>query len=129
MAAVDIDFDLFKQLTMLRSSEHESISDVIRKMVEAFTGEERRAVPASSGGVAFRGIHLPDGTKFRATYKGQTHTAEIKNGHWIDEHGVRRSSPSDAARAVTQTNVNGWRFWHARRPGETEYKLMDVMTS
>lgn len=61
------------------------------------------------------------------TYKGRTYHAEIKNGQWVGEDGIVRKSPSDAASAITHTNVNGWRFWDFQRPGETSWSKMRVL--
>jgi hypothetical protein len=79
------------------------------------------------GGVWFNNIHFPDGTRFRATYKGQTFLAEIKDGQWIGADGVARSSPSDAASAISHTNVNGWRFWFVQMPGDPAWRRMDEL--
>lgn len=71
------------------------------------------------------GVHFPDGTQFRASYKGKTYFAEIKDGCWIGADGIVRSSPSHAASAISQTNVNGWRFWFAKRPQDDDWTRMD----
>jgi hypothetical protein len=71
---------------------------------------------ASKGGVWYNNVHFPENSRFRATYKGKTYLAEVRNGKWIGEDGVVRRSPSDAASAVSGTNVNGWRFWHVLVP-------------
>ena len=78
-----------------------------------------------ASGAWFGNVHFPEGTKFRATYKGRTYRAEIKDGMWMGEDGVKRTSPSDAAGAISGTNVNGWRFWHALVPGTSEWRRMD----
>ena len=96
----------------------------------ALTNESNRGLLAQAlGGVWFNGVHLPDGTILRATYKGTTFHAEIKDGRWIDSDGVVRSSPSEAASAISNTNVNGWRFWHAMVPGEITWKRLDELKS
>lgn len=77
------------------------------------------------GGAWFGNTHFPDGTQFRATYKGQTYYAEIREGRWIGADGVVRNSPSDAAGAISGTNVNGWRFWFVKRPGDPAWTRMD----
>lgn len=79
------------------------------------------------GGVWFGNSHFPEGTKFRATYKGRTYFAEVKNGQWLGEDGIARSSPSEAAGAISGTNVNGWRFWHVQMPGDPAWQRMDEL--
>ena len=79
------------------------------------------------GGTWFGNIHFPNGTKFRATYKGRSYHAEIRNGLWIGEDGLTRTSPSDAARAITETNVNGWRFWLVQLPDDPTWRRLDEL--
>jgi predicted CopG family antitoxin len=75
-------------------------------------------------GAWFGNTLLPWGTKLRATYKGQTHYAEIRDRKWIGEDGIVRNSPSDAANAISKTNVNGWRFWFAQLPGNSSWQRL-----
>jgi predicted CopG family antitoxin len=79
------------------------------------------------GGVWFNNIHFPEGARFRATYKGQTFLAEVKDGQWVGADGIARSSPSDAASAISHTNVNGWRFWFVQMPGDPAWRRMDEL--
>jgi predicted CopG family antitoxin len=78
-------------------------------------------------GAWFGNTALPLGTKLRATYKGQTFYAEIKDRKWIGEDGIVRNSPSDAANAISNTNVNGWRFWYAQLPGDPSWRRLDEL--
>ncbi len=127
---IDVDFEVFKALTALRESEADSYSDVLRRVLNL----PRRMMmlrdigkPVVGLGVWFGTVHFPEGTKFRATYKGQTFTAEIRDDRWVDQDGIVRKSPSEAAGAISGTNVNGWRFWYAQRPGEDCWnKLEDL---
>lgn len=81
------------------------------------------------GGVWYGNVHFPEGTKFRATYKGQTYFAEISNGQWTGADGMIRNSPSDAASAISKTNVNGWRFWYVQLPGDPSWRRLDELKS
>jgi hypothetical protein len=116
---IEIDFEVWKALTILKETEEMSFSDVLRKLLKL---GEPNAIPTPTasaeriGGALFKGVSLPDRTLFRVTYKGRMYTAKTQNGRWIDENGVVRSSPSDAAGAITETQVNGWRFWEVKRP-------------
>ena len=76
-------------------------------------------------GVWFDNTYFPNGTLFRATYKGKTFTAEIRNGCWVDRDGAVRTSPSAAAGAISNTNVNGWRFWYGLLPETTDWRRLD----
>lgn len=126
---IDIDFEVYKALTALRESETDTYSKVLRRLLrlpdrEVRLGDLGRSVRL---GVWFGNVHFPDGTRFRATYKGQTFTAKILGDRWVDQDGTPRNSPSEAAGAISGTNVNGWRFWFAQRPGEDDWhKLEDL---
>lgn len=87
------------------------------------------ALAGALGGTWFNGIHFPEGTQFRATYKGATYLASISEGRWVGHDGIVRTSPSDAASAISGTNVNGWRFWHVLRPGDETWVRMDSLRS
>ena len=151
---IEIDFDVFKALTSLRKSETDSYNSVIRRLLKlptqnaladalsrpqpshdnALTGRasampQYHNVLMSLGGVWFDNIHFPEGTRFRATYKGQTYVAEVRNGCWVGNDGIVRTSPSAAASAISNTNVNGWRFWYFKRPGDPDWARMDDLKS
>ena len=62
---------------------------------------------------------MPNGSLIRATFKGKSHFAEIIDGRWFDRgSGATRTSPSQAAKAITGCATNGWIFWEVQRPGE-----------
>jgi hypothetical protein len=82
---------------------------------------------AVSDGAWFDNTFFPNGTCFRATYKGGTFAAEIRDGCWIGGDGTVRTSPSAAAGAISNTNVNGWRFWHAQLPGDPSWRRLDEL--
>jgi len=139
---IEIDFQVYKALTSLRENERHSYNDVIRellgleprihpesivgKMTRASEGISRAFVSApSASGFSSRGLFLPDGTRLRAIYKNTLYQAEIADGRWIDEQGREHSSPSSAATHITNTNVNGWRFWEAMRPSDEQWHRLD----
>jgi hypothetical protein len=123
LATVEIDFDVFKELTARRKTEATTYNDVIRELMgmpPACLGQ------SVSNGWVQKGVCFPDGTQFRAVHNGITHTAEVK-GHHLVMNGRRMSSLSSAAHAATQEHMNGWRFWHCRLPNSTEYVLVDTL--
>ena len=93
------------------------------------TGGGVNALARLMSGLWFSNVHFPNGTKFRATYKGQTHFAEIVDGQWVGMDGKVRSSPSDAASAISNTNVNGWRFWLVQRPDDPSWRKLEELRS
>jgi hypothetical protein len=139
---IDIDFEVFKALTARLESEADTYNDVIRRVLGlpdreiAFQPGEidlpgfpvpTNALAPHAGGAWYSNVYLPNGTLFRATYKGKTYRAWINQSQWIDELGNIRTSPSDAASAITGNNVNGWRFWFVRRPQDEDWQRMDAL--
>lgn len=130
MQSIEIDFEVFKALTAQREVESDTYNDVIRRLLGLDSKNANLSPLTGDGpgeGFALRGLTLPNGTKLRVGYKGQLHTAEIRDGRWIDEHGVEHQSPSAAASSITQTNVNGWRFWEVKRPSDTDWRKLDSL--
>jgi len=127
MATIEVDFDVFKELTARRTTEAVTYNDVIRKVLNlsAATTEAPRQ-PAK--GLTSKGVFFPEGTIFRATHKGRTHTAVIRDG-MLYRPDVNRVHPSfsHAAVKITGKNWNGWRFWECQFPGETEWRLIESL--
>lgn len=139
---IEIDFEVFKALTGRLESETDSYNEAIRRLLglpatqaALLPGEidvpgfpsPGNALGPFAGGVWFSNVYFPNGTNFRATYKGKTYRARVQNSQWIDELGFIRTSPSDAASAITRTNVNGWRFWFTKRPTDEDWQRMDEL--
>lgn len=122
---IDIDFDTFKSLTLLRKNESHTYNDVIRELLglETETGEER-SNPLLGRFVG--GRFLPNGTKLRARYKSIIYYGEIKRSQLIYDDKVFKSA-SAAARAVTDNNVNGLEFWEVKRPDDTSWKKLSAL--
>lgn len=134
---IDIDFEVFKELTRRRTSESVTYNDVIRDLLgleetcARRVGESLSAAIHTSGKApdfVSRGLRLASGTRLRAKYRGQVHSAEIRSGKWLDGNGQEHASPSAAARAITGTNVNGLRFWEAQVDGESGWRKLDSFT-
>jgi len=127
MTAIDVDFEVYKALTLRRETEATTYNDVIRVLLKL--GNEKRLPPDEpKKGATYKGVFFPDGTLFEATYKGKRYTARIRDGAWFDDQdGGIRTSPSHAVNKLTGTSVNGWRFWRCKRPGETGWTLLDKL--
>ncbi len=127
MVAIDVDFEVFKELTVRRRSEAMTENEVIREILGLSkpATHSKAAGPQSSGGTPWvsKGVVFPHGTEFRATYKGQQHTGTVQNGALV-LNGKRFSSPSAAAVAITGNPVNGWVFWECLIPGTTKWKTL-----
>jgi len=129
MATIEIDFDVFKQLTLRRETESVTYSDVIRGLLGM--AEERESGPHSAQAIdatawTYKGISFPIGTELRCRYKGKVHLGSVVEGG-MQIGPSRAKSPSEAAHLVTQTNVNGWNFWECRLPGEPRWKPLKAL--
>ena len=131
MATIEVDFDVYKALTAKRESESVTYNEVVRELLGLKVG----VAPVPSGqtvaggpfkGVVFKGVSFPEGTQFRATYKGKTHTGQIKGGRWIDSKGKTQTSPSYAAYAITGSGINGVEVLGVcSRPSDPTWILID----
>lgn len=132
MATIEIDFDVFKALTMKRSSEEITENDVLRELLglPALRPSRSRKDPAAEDEGAkdwiVKGVRFPEGTEFRATYKGKTYLAGVENGALV-LNGQRFDTPSSAAMSITNNPVNGWTFWESRAPRQTSWRMLKAL--
>ena len=125
---IEIDFDVFKELTLRRSKEDVSYNDVLRELL----GLPPKKNPDCSEDVSVhgnwvaKGVVFPNGTEFRATYKGQTYDGKVESGGLVVEN-IRFNSPSAAAVKITSNPVNGWTFWECRMPGENSWQMIKFL--
>jgi len=119
---IEIDFEVFKHLTMRRTSEDRSCNDVLRELLELPVDRAGYGAAAGpKGGWVSKGVHFPEGTALRATYKGKQHFGAIEDGG-IVVGGKPATSLSNAAMLVTGNSVDGWKFWDCRFPGEASWR-------
>lgn len=128
MQTINIDFEVFKALTVRRDAESVTYNDVLRDLLGLGESLAAPVVLAASSanadkalGWTTKGVFFPIGTEFRARYDGVVHLGEVVVG------GVKvgdkiASSPSRAARFVTHNSVNGWDFWECRLPGQSRWQ-------
>lgn len=128
MQTIEIDFEVFKELTMRRQNEEMTYNDVIRDLLGLEESENLNNEQKEDTGEPFvsKGVIFPHGTKFRTHYKGKIYTAEVVDGAVVFD-GQRHTSTSSAAIAVTGTNVNGWTFWECQRPGESDWTTINKL--
>lgn len=122
MVAIDVDFDVFKALTIRRKSEQMTENEVIRRLLglEA-ANDPKGSEPPTGLAWVVKNVSFPHGTLFRAAYKGREYTGVVKNGSLVVE-GQRFKSPSAAAVSITNSPVNGWRFWECKFPNSEEWR-------
>jgi hypothetical protein len=130
MPAIEVDFDVFKELTRRRPNETVTENDILRQLLGL--GAQKNSSVAASGSAPgewiTKGVRFPAGTEFRATYKGKTYLARVENGALV-LNGQRFDSPSAGAMSITRKPVNGWTFWEARQPGRTSWQIIKALRS
>lgn len=127
MATIDVDFEVWKKLTALRKGEDDTYNEVIRRLLKL--GKAKEDDSSSTGGTPWlvKGVSIPHGTEFRFSHKGTLHVGTANEGALQLSDGRRFSSPSAAAVAITDTNVNGWRAWECKLPGSSRWVQMDSL--
>jgi len=128
MYTIEVEFEVYKQLTNRRATEQVSYNDVIRELLGLPQASQVRsaalnASPQPTDWVT-KGVRFPAGTEFRASYKGQVRTGVVEGGALV-VNGERYKSASAAAVAITGSPVNGWRFWECRMPGKLSWQLIE----
>ena len=127
MPTIDVDFDVFKALTVRRPSEEVTENDVLRQLLGLPTRRSGTMSPSPTpGDWITKGVRFPAGTEFKASYKGQTYVGRVEGGALVI-NGKRFDSPSAAAMSVTGNPVNGWTFWECRLPGQAGWKMAKAL--
>ena len=129
MHSIEVDFEVYKQLTVRRATEQVTHNDVIRELLGL--KQDSPTFPRATNGSSAedwvsKNVRFPVGTEFRATYKGKVHTGRVEGGA-LSLNGKRYDSPSPAAMSVTASPVNGWRFWECRLPGKSSWQLIESL--
>ena len=130
MRTIEVDFDVYKALTMRRPSEEVTENDVLRELLglspRSAAAAETRSTVAAPGVWVIKGVQFPAGTEFRASYKGQTYLGRVENGA-LSLNGEHFDTPSAAAMSITKNPVNGWTFWQCRLPGRSSWQLLKTL--
>ncbi len=128
MHAIDVDFDVFKAITLRRTSEEVTPNDVLRQMLGLPSRKDPTAPSPKTepGDWITKGVRFPAGTEFRAKYKGQTWLGRVQ-GSALVLNGKRYDSLSAAAISITDSPVNGWTFWECRLPGQGAWKIIKAL--
>jgi Restriction Enzyme Adenine Methylase Associated len=124
MPQIEIDFDVFKVLTNRRTTEEVTYNDVIRGLLNLPQPAAKAKANGSKPWVV-SDSSFPAGSEFMADYKGKTYSGVVKDGKLELSDGHKFTTPSAAAVHVTKTNVNGWRFWRCKLPGQSQYVLVE----
>jgi hypothetical protein len=126
---IEVDFQVYKLLTMRRATEETTYNDVLREMLNLPPEEPSvRDVNASQSEEDWvvKGVRFPVGTEFRTNYKGALYVATVKEAGLL-LNGVSYSSPSAAAFSLTKHGINGWDFWECRLSGKSEWQSINTL--
>lgn len=129
MISIEIDFEVYKALTLRRVSEEVTYNDVLREILKlgASKKSDKSYEPApQTAGWTVKGVTFPNGTDFRASHKGQVVHGRVESGALVI-NSRRFDSPSAAAVAITGNPVNGWVFWECRVPGKTDWQIIKAL--
>lgn len=126
MHQIEIDFEVFKELTLRRPEEAVTYNDVIRKLLNLPANPQfENSSTQSSGAWVLDNTSFPTGSRFLATYKGKDYGGVVENGKLALSDGSTFPTPSAAAVHITGSNVNGWRFWKCKLPSASQYVLLE----
>lgn len=124
MYTIEIDFEVFKEITARRATENITENDVLRELLGlAPKQHERDHAPVIERAWVSKGVVFPSGTKFRAQFKGIIYEAVAEDGCLL-LNGQKYHSPSAAAVSITGNPVNGWTFWECKLPGKSTWILI-----
>lgn len=129
MISVEIDFEVYKALTLQRASEEITYNDVLRELLKLGPSkkpDKSSELTLQAAGWTVKGVTFPNGTDFRASHKGQVVHGRIESGALV-VNSRRFDSPSAAAVAITGNPVNGWVFWECRMPGRTDWQIIKAL--
>ena len=128
MKTIDVDFDVYKALTLRRPSEDVTENDVLRELLglPRSSKSTNAATTPAPGDWVTKGVRFPAGTEFRANYKGQTYLGRVEGGALV-LNGERFDTPSAAAMSITKNPVNGWTFWECRVPGRASWQILKAL--
>jgi Protein of unknown function (DUF2924). len=126
MTTIDIDFDVYKALTLRRQTEEMTYNDVLRELLGLGPRKNQIALTDSApspGDWVSKGVCFPFGTEFRANHKGKVYYGKVESGQ-LSVNGQYFNSPSAAADAITGNPVNGWNFWECRFPDKGSWQVI-----
>jgi len=129
MNTIEIDFDVFKALTLRRSTEDVTYNDILRELLGLNPRKRRAPLDKQVSGPGYwvtKGVRFPNATKFRASYKGQTYYGQVESGALV-VNNKRFHSPTAAAVSITGHQVNGWTFWECCMPGKSSWRMVKLL--
>lgn len=134
---IEIDVEVYRFLESRRTSFAQTHNDILRGLADL-----KPIAPASpnssdnsaneQGSWSWKGVTLPNGTKLRMSYNGQTHAGEIVQGAWHVGGAIYRT-PSAAAGGVARSkkgapvSLDGWGYWEVKKPDGDRWIKIDEL--
>ena len=105
---------------------HPKSGDEVRRFGEWWGSRKSDETADSPRKTRQRGELPPEGTKIKFEYKSQIYNGVIKDNKIIlNEQNETYKSFSEASRAITGTQRNGWRDWVLQLPSEEDHIRAD----
>lgn len=125
---IEIDIEVHRFLESRRTAFAQTHNDILRSLagLPVLVAQSNGTTPDVTGGWSWKGVTLPNGTKLRMNYNGQTHTGEIRQGAWHVGGAIYRT-PSAAAGGVARSksgapvSLDGWEYWEVCPPENNEW--------
>ncbi|MBI5311699.1 MAG: hypothetical protein HZB28_00905 [Methylocystis sp.] len=126
---IEVDVDVYRFLESRRTSFTQSHNDILRAIAglkSIALAPQSPAGDSDHGDWSWKGVTLPNGTKLRMSYNGQTHSGEVVQGAWHVGGAIYRT-PSAAAGGVarsrkgTPVSLDGWGYWEIKKPGSDRW--------
>jgi hypothetical protein len=127
MQTIEIDFDVFKEITVRRKDEGITPNDVLREVfgLEPKQGPMMGKAQSGKPWVA-KGVLFPHGTEFRGFHNGQICLARVNDGFLVF-NDKKFSSPSGAASEARGYPEDGWRFWECKFLGKQNWQKINAL--
>ncbi|MGB7912029.1 MAG: hypothetical protein WCF59_07365 [Desulfobaccales bacterium] len=127
MQTIEIDFEVFKEITIRRKNESITPNDVLRELFGLDPSEGPTVTKVLPGKPwVVRGVIFPHGTEFRGSFKGQMYFARVDDGFLVF-NDKKFSYPSPAAIEVKGYQEDGWRFWECKFPGNQNWQSINPL--
>jgi hypothetical protein len=134
---IEVDVEVYRFLESRRTSFSQTHNDILRALanLKPVTSASSNGASGSSndqGAWSWKGVTLPNGTKLRMSYNGQTHSGEIVQGAW-HVGGAIYSTPSAAAGSVARSkkgapvSLDGWGYWEIKKPDTDRWVRIDTL--
>lgn len=134
-ATIEIDFDVHKLIETERRGFEEPPYIALRRLLKLpepeKLGDKQASPPEHGRPWRFGRVEVPHGSFARMEYD---RGSQVYEGQFLDGklvvNGLAFPSLSSAARALAKTRdglqpiLNGWNYWQAKFPGETQWRSL-----